>query len=61
MGSLYDSSVKEKTLISVLLFCVILAVSFSDFPGPLVRFVCENDMQHYFKFDIRQQKIHDQL
>lgn len=61
MGSLYDSPVNEKTLFSALLFCVILVVSFPDFHGPFIRFVCENDMQLYFKLDSRQQKIHDQL
>lgn len=52
---------RKSTLFSVLLFFVILAVSFSDFHGPSTWFACENDMQYYFKFDSRQQKIYDQL
>lgn len=57
-------SVRKSTLFSVLLFCVMLAVSFSDFSGPFIWFIWlygENDMQYYFKFDSRQQKIHDHL
>lgn len=39
-------SVRKSTLFfMLLLFCVILAVSFADFPAPFIWFACENDMQ----------------
>lgn len=49
MGSLYDISLllsmRKSSLFSMLLSSVILAVSFSDFPGHSIRFTCKNDMQ----------------
>ena len=49
MGSLCDISLflsmRKSALFSVLLSSVILALSFSDFPGYSVRFACKNDVQ----------------